>query len=299
MVEPQPSKLVMRVRFPSPAPPAHARGADPGCLPRRRSCPARGVASRDAHRDPPGLSAACPRPPSRCRWRRRHLPGTHGRRRPADPPSHAAARGQVRHLRPAAAPIRPPPGSTPAPRARCSTPAPRTPRSWTARPCSPRGANRGRRDDLARAVAASIADAPSQVPLVGMSRRPGSFLNRHTRHLSDDLLSQWRIQPARDRGMPGHDLEVVARFPSGARKHVDRATLPSGWSTVRSPGSTRSTLVVHPRAPSTPRQCMRPMPWSRSARPSPGHCHSGACRAEHNYPHPIAPVAQLDRAAAF
>ncbi len=102
------------------------------------------------------------------------------------------------------------------------------------------------RSDLARAVAASLDDAPLQVPLVGMSRRPGSFLNRHTRHLSDDLLSRWQIAPASTRGLPGHDLEVVARFPSGARKHVDRASLPSGWSTVRNPGSTRSTLVVHP-----------------------------------------------------
>lgn len=102
------------------------------------------------------------------------------------------------------------------------------------------------RDDLARAVAADLTRAEVRVPLVGLSRRPGSFLNRHTRHLSDDLLSRWRIEPASRRGMPGHDLEVVARLPSGARKHVDRASLPPGWSTVRRPGSSESTLVVHP-----------------------------------------------------
>lgn len=102
------------------------------------------------------------------------------------------------------------------------------------------------RDDLARAVAADLTGARARVALVGLSRRPGSFLNRHTRHLSDDLLSRWRIEPASRRGMPGHDLEVVARLPSGARKHLDRASLPPGWSTVRRPSSSESTLVVHP-----------------------------------------------------
>ena len=102
------------------------------------------------------------------------------------------------------------------------------------------------REDLARAVAARLTGAAHQVPLVGLSRRPGSFLNRHTRHLSDDLLSRWRIEPASRRGMPDHDLEVVARLPSGARKHLDRADLPQGWSTVRHPSSTETTRVVHP-----------------------------------------------------
>ncbi|HKJ56661.1 MAG TPA: DnaJ domain-containing protein [Nitriliruptoraceae bacterium] len=114
-----------------------------------------------------------------------------------------------------------------------ATPLPSPAAAWT-------------RDDLARAVAARLAHHAGQVPLVGMSRRPGSFLNRATRHLSDDLLSRWQVQPARLRGMPDHDLEVVARFPSGARKHIDRATLPAGWSSVRSPSTTTATLVVHP-----------------------------------------------------
>lgn len=102
------------------------------------------------------------------------------------------------------------------------------------------------RADLARAVAANRADAPEQVPLVGVSRRPGSLLNRFTRHLADDLLSQWRIEPASRRGTPGHDLEVIARLPSGARKHLDRAHLSSGWSRSRRPSSSEATLVVHP-----------------------------------------------------
>lgn len=102
------------------------------------------------------------------------------------------------------------------------------------------------RDDLARAIAAALHEAPTRVPLVGVSRRPSSLLNRFTRHLSDDLLSRWSVEPATRRGVPGHDLEAVARFPSGARKHVDRASLPNGWSRARNPGSTEASLVVHP-----------------------------------------------------
>lgn len=103
-------------------------------------------------------------------------------------------------------------------------------------------------DHLARAVYASLTEDHVQIPLEGVSRRPGSWLNRHTRHLSDDLLSRWTVEPARRRGMPDHDLEVVARVPSGARKHVDRATLPKGWSSVRRPSTTEASLVVHPSA---------------------------------------------------
>lgn len=101
------------------------------------------------------------------------------------------------------------------------------------------------RDDLARAVAAWLRGGDA-VPLVGVSRRPGSWLNRFSRHLSEDLLSRWRIEPATRRGVAGHDLEAVVRLPSGARKRLDRATTPPGWSTVRRPSSTESTLVIHP-----------------------------------------------------
>lgn len=102
------------------------------------------------------------------------------------------------------------------------------------------------RDDLARAVAANLQAAATTIPLVGVSRRPNSLLNRFTRHLSEDLLSRWSVEPASRRGKPGHDLEIVAHFPSGARKHVNRASLPAGWSRARSPGSTEASLVVHP-----------------------------------------------------
>lgn len=112
-------------------------------------------------------------------------------------------------------------------------------------------------DDLARAVAAALdvgasgrtADTSSPrlaAPVRGVSRRPGSMLNRATRHLSDDLLSRFEVRNAVTRGMPGHDLEVVMRFPSGARKHVERATLPAGWTVTRGPSATEAIAVVHP-----------------------------------------------------
>lgn len=98
---------------------------------------------------------------------------------------------------------------------------------------------------LSRAVAAHLAGEP-EVALMGVSRRPGSRLNRYVRHLSDDLLSSWRIQSASRRGVAGHDLEVVAKFPSSGRRQVDRSTPPSGWSTVRHPSTTESSCVIHP-----------------------------------------------------
>lgn len=98
-------------------------------------------------------------------------------------------------------------------------------------------------------VAAAVAGAydmsgPDRIS--GVSRRPGSFLNRFGRHLSGDLLSRWEVSGASRRGVAGRDLEVVATFPPGGRRRIDRASLPAGWSTTRNPSGTESTLVVHP-----------------------------------------------------
>lgn len=98
-------------------------------------------------------------------------------------------------------------------------------------------------------VAAAVVhafDASGPNHIEGISRRPGSLLNRFGRHLSDDLLSRWEVTGARHRGVAGRDLEVVATFPPGGRKHVDRANLPRGWSTTRNPAGTISTHVVRP-----------------------------------------------------
>lgn len=102
---------------------------------------------------------------------------------------------------------------------------------------------------LAAAVVAAFADTADDGDphrIAGASRRPGSFLNRFARHLSADLLARWEVTGATRRGVVGRDLEIVARFPPGARRHVDRATLPTGWSTTRNPGATTSTFVVRP-----------------------------------------------------
>jgi curved DNA-binding protein CbpA len=82
--------------------------------------------------------------------------------------------------------------------------------------------------------------------IAGASRRPGSLLNRFAHHLSDDLLSRWEVTGARHRGVAGRDLEVVATFPPGARRRVDRSRLPSGWSTTRNPAGTVTSHVVRP-----------------------------------------------------
>lgn len=98
-------------------------------------------------------------------------------------------------------------------------------------------------------VAAAVAgayDTSGPDRISGVSRRPGSFLNRVARHLSNDLLSRWEVTGATRRGVAGRDLEMVATFPPGARRRIDRAGVPAGWSTTRNPAATESTYVVHP-----------------------------------------------------
>ncbi len=98
-------------------------------------------------------------------------------------------------------------------------------------------------------VAAAVAgayDTSGPDRISGVSRRPGSFLNRFGRHLSGDLLSRWEVTGASRRGVAGRDLEVVASFPPGGRRRIDRASVPPGWSTTRNPGVTESTYVVRP-----------------------------------------------------
>ncbi len=106
------------------------------------------------------------------------------------------------------------------------------------------GARWSRGGVAAAVLAAGDATGPDRI--AGTSRRPGSWLNRVARHLSDDLLATWEVTGATRRGVPGRDLEVVASFPPGARRHVERSSLPSGWSTTRNPAGTVSTCVVRP-----------------------------------------------------
>lgn len=111
-----------------------------------------------------------------------------------------------------------------------------------------RAPSRGQRWSPA-GLAAAVVDAfesPLHDAVRGTSRRPGSVLNRFVRHLSPDLLASWVVTGATRRGVPGRDLEVVATFPPGARRWIDRVDLPPRWTTTRNPARTESVAVVRP-----------------------------------------------------
>jgi hypothetical protein len=81
----------------------------------------------------------------------------------------------------------------------------------------------------------------------GLSRRPGSALNRTAAWLSDDLFCRWTVSPSARRGREGHDVEVVLTFPAGpGRKVADRTDFPLGWVAERRPNSTVVLRVLHP-----------------------------------------------------
>lgn len=101
------------------------------------------------------------------------------------------------------------------------------------------------RDDLARVLAGAGGRPPGTAR--GLSRRPGSFLNRTAAWLSDDLFSRWSVAPSAQRGRAGHDVEVVLHFPPGpGRKVADRTDFPLGWVAERRPSSTVVVRVLHP-----------------------------------------------------
>lgn len=104
------------------------------------------------------------------------------------------------------------------------------------------------RDLVALASARPSADLAVH-PVRGVSRRPGSWLNRFTAWLSTDLLAGWTIGPSRDpgRGRAGHDVEVRLELPSGrARRLADEADWPMGWTRERRPSATVATRVLTP-----------------------------------------------------
>lgn len=97
------------------------------------------------------------------------------------------------------------------------------------------------------AVTAALDDDRIVHPVTGVSRRPGSRLNRFVGWLSTDLVARWRVQPALSRGIRGHDVELRLELPSGgARKRGDQATWPAGWTRERRPSTTIVTCVVTP-----------------------------------------------------
>jgi hypothetical protein len=98
-------------------------------------------------------------------------------------------------------------------------------------------------------VAAAAATPSDGVihPVSGVSRRPGSRLNRIAGWLSSDLLARWWVRPAVTRGHVGHDVEVRLELPPGrARRLADEASWPLGWTRERRPSATTVTLVLAP-----------------------------------------------------
>lgn len=98
------------------------------------------------------------------------------------------------------------------------------------------------------AVAAGLGGDDGVVHAVaGVSRRPGSRLNRFAGWLSSDLLATWWLGPARRRGNRDHDVELRLELPSGrARRLGEQAAWPLGWTRERRPSATIVTLVLTP-----------------------------------------------------
>lgn len=112
-------------------------------------------------------------------------------------------------------------------------PLPPTPHAWS-------------RDLLAVAIVAPD-DGPVVVPTFGVSRRPGSRLNRLAGWLSNDLLARWHVRPAQDRGVADHDVEMRLELQgSRVRRLVDEASWPLGWTRERRPSTTVVTSVMTP-----------------------------------------------------
>ena len=109
----------------------------------------------------------------------------------------------------------------------------------------PDGSHAWSRDLLAVALA---ADGPGPIsPAAGRSRRPGARTNRLVGAMAADLLASFHVAPAADRGVAGHDVALVLRTPPGrARKRLDDAPLPLGWTKERRPDSTVASLLLHP-----------------------------------------------------
>lgn len=101
--------------------------------------------------------------------------------------------------------------------------------------------------DMVAVAAVRATDGGALCPVAGVSRRPGSRLNRFAGWLSSDLLATWWVGPARRRGIRGHDVELHLQLPSGrARRLGEQATWPLGWTRERRPSATVVTHVVTP-----------------------------------------------------
>lgn len=110
---------------------------------------------------------------------------------------------------------------------------PRAPHPWTR--------------DLVAVAALAEAGATVVRPVAGVSRRPGSRLNRWAGWLSSDLLARWWVRPAQARGVAGHDVELRLELEgTRARRLADDATWPLGWTRERRPSTTVVSSVLTP-----------------------------------------------------
>lgn len=92
-----------------------------------------------------------------------------------------------------------------------------------------------------------IRDGDPVAPLVAHSRSPGSWLHRIIGWLQPDLLAELRIGPAEDTGLRGHDVHVRFAFRTlRARRIVDAAPVPQGWTEKRGSSTTTLQRVLHP-----------------------------------------------------
>jgi hypothetical protein len=97
------------------------------------------------------------------------------------------------------------------------------------------------------ALAAVSAGAPVVAVVTGVSRKPGSRLNRLSGWLSGDLLARWWMRPARARGIVDHDVELRLELRGArARRLADDAVWPLGWTRERRPSTTLVSSVVTP-----------------------------------------------------
>ena len=100
---------------------------------------------------------------------------------------------------------------------------------------------------LALALAARGEDDPVVRPAAGVSRRPGSRLNRLAARASADLPGRWVVGPAVSRGVPEHDVELRLQLSgTRARRLADDAVWSFGWTRERRPSTTHVSFVVTP-----------------------------------------------------
>lgn len=101
--------------------------------------------------------------------------------------------------------------------------------------------------DSVAVAAARVLNGAVVHPVSAVSRKPGALLNRVSHWVSNDLLARWTIEPARDRGIRGHDVEIRFDFPAGrTRKRADAVRFPQGWTRLRRPDATVVSLVMPP-----------------------------------------------------